>query len=156
MKRRILELLAEGGQPHNGVILHEDGEYKVITREWHRMKLNKLQRIIEKAQQEIEENGNRYQVLARADKKAQEIGYTIDFGLSGEIDGIIETNPQPKKVNDLSTNELEELDSMMSDIMHTIDKYCHVPMTRNTRAILETVKMQKEAVNKALKARDEQ
>jgi hypothetical protein len=156
MKRRILELLAEGGQPYNGMILHNDGEYKVMKREWHRMKLGKLQAIIEKAQQEIEENGNRYQVLTQADKKAQKIGYIIESGLSGEIDGIFEANPQPKKVNDLSDNELEELDSMMSDIMHTIEKYCHVPMTRNTRAILETVKMQKEAVNKTLEARDEQ
>ncbi len=156
MKKRILELLAEGGQPYNGMILHNDGEYKVMTREWYRMKLGKLQRIIEKAQQEIEENGNRDQVLTQADKKAQEIGYTIDFGLSGEIDGIMEADPQPKKVNDLSTNELEELDCMMSDIMHTIDNYCHVPMTSHTRAILESVIMQKEVVNKTLEAREEQ
>jgi hypothetical protein len=156
MKKRILELLAEGGQPYNKTILHNDGEYKVTPKLWQSMKLGKLQRIIEKAQQEIEENGNRYQVLAQADKEARKIGYTIESGLSGEIDGIFEANPQPKKVNDLSDNELEELDSMMSDIMHTIDKYCHVPMTRNTRAILESVMMQKEAVNKTLETREEQ
>jgi hypothetical protein len=89
MKNHILKLLADGGQPHEMQILHEDGNFKVIPEIWAEMHLDKLEKILENAHIQIEmENRDRYQTLGEANEKANVYGYEIEYGLSGEIDGI--------------------------------------------------------------------
>lgn len=87
MKNHILELLADGGQPYQMQILHEDGDIDVSPEIWVEMHLDKLEAILENAQIEIE-NRDRYKTLGEANKKANVYGYELEYGLSGEIDGI--------------------------------------------------------------------
>lgn len=92
MKKAIIQALLDNGYPQNGYIITEDEQIKVPTKTWKQMKLGKLQTILEELQNRLENEIGGVKIITEAMGKASEIGYTLEFDLSGEIEQIIYTN----------------------------------------------------------------
>jgi hypothetical protein len=91
MKKAVIQALLDNGYPQNGYIITEDEQIKVPTKTWEQMKLGELQTILEELQDRLENEIGSVEIIAEANKKTSEIGYTLEFGLSGEIDQITYT-----------------------------------------------------------------
>ncbi len=92
MKKAIIQALLDNGYPQNGCIITEDEQIKVPAKTWEQMKLGELQTILEELQDRLENEIGAVEIIAEANKKASEIGYTLEFDLSGEIEQITYTN----------------------------------------------------------------